>query len=134
VPFAGGPSEQVTRDGGFFARLSPDGKTAFYMKSRWSGPLFARPLAAGPERQVLPYVNLFAFIPVNDGIYYIGLRSNAGTFPLQFFEFASGASRTLAMIDGEVDLGLTVSPDRKTILITKSATSGADLMMIENFQ
>ena len=83
---------------------------------------------------MLPYVNLFAFVPVDDGIYYIGLRSNAGTFPLQFFGFASGASRTLAIIDGEVELGLAVSPDRKTILFSKSTISGADLMMIENFQ
>jgi hypothetical protein len=32
-----------------------------------------------------------------------------------------------------VSQGLAVSPDQKTILFTKSATSGADLMMIENF-
>jgi hypothetical protein len=31
-------------------------------------------------------------------------------------------------------LGLTVSPDRKTFLFSRSAVSGSDLMLIENFR
>jgi len=40
----------------------------------------------------------------------------------------------LANIDGAVNQGLSVSPDQKTILFSNSVSSGADLMMIENFQ
>jgi hypothetical protein len=79
APFARGPSEQVTADGAWFGYLSPDGKTIFYIKSRWGGPLFAKPLPSGPERQVLTYVNNFAYVPAEDGIYYIGpLLSKTG--------------------------------------------------------
>jgi hypothetical protein len=53
---------------------------------------------------------------------------------LQFFEFSNNTSRLLAEIEGAVSYGLAVSPDRQTILFSKSASSGANLMMIENFQ
>jgi Tol biopolymer transport system component len=134
APFAGGPSEQITSGGGWAGSISPDGKTVFYLKAAWSGPLFAKEISGGPEWQVLPYVNLFSFVPVEDGIYYIGQRGNDARYPLQFFQFSSNRSRLLTAIDGQVELGLAVSPDRKTILFSKSSTTGADLMMIENFQ
>jgi Tol biopolymer transport system component len=134
APFAGGPSEQITTDGGWAGSISPDGKTVFYLKAAWSGPLFAKSISGGPERQVLPYVNLFSFVPVEDGVYYIGQRRDDARFPLQFFQFSNNRGRLLTSIDGRVELGLAVSPDRKTVLFSKSSTTGADLMMIENFQ
>jgi hypothetical protein len=75
---------------------------------------------------------------VADGIYYIGHRSDEGYYPLEFFQFSSAASRLLTKIESNsaVDTvgGLSVSPDRKTILFSRSVSAGADLMMIENFQ
>lgn len=106
----------------------------FYLKAAWSGPLFAKAISGGPERQVLPYVNLFSYVPVEDGIYYIGQRGDDARFPLQFFPFSNNRPRLLTSIDGQVELGLAVSRDRKTILFSKSSTTGADLMMIENLQ
>jgi Tol biopolymer transport system component len=69
VPFAGGPPEQVTANGGNTAFESADGKTLLYTKAV-SSPLFAQPLSGGPERQVLPWVSFKAFVPAEDGIYY----------------------------------------------------------------
>jgi hypothetical protein len=71
---------------------------------------------------------------VADGIYYIGRRTEGKYYPLAFFRFSDHTSRLLANIDGTVYQGLSVSPDQKTILFSKSVSSGADLMMIENFQ
>ena len=133
VRFAGGPSEQVTRNGGHTAYGSVDDKTLFYTKAP-SSPLFAQPLSGGPERQVLPWVQFKAFVPLEDGIYYIGRPGEDRKYPLQFLQFSSNTSRLLAQIEGFVFLGLSVSPDRQTILFSKSVSSGANLMMIENFQ
>jgi hypothetical protein len=99
-----------------------------------SSPLFARPLSGGAERQLLDWVSRRGFVPVDDGIYYIGGRSNNGQFALQFFQFSSRTSRQLTNLDGVIGLGLSVSPDRAAILFTKTAKSGDNLMMIENFQ
>jgi hypothetical protein len=42
--------------------------------------------------------------------------------------------RLLAKIGSHVVEGFSVSPDRKTILFSRSATYGNNLMMIENLQ
>jgi len=134
VPFAGGPQEQVTRNGGYTAYESVDGQTLFYTKGRGdSEPLFARLLSGGAERQLPPSIYLKSLFPVAEGIYYIGPRSGE-YYPLELFQFSSNSSRLLAKIGGYVSEGLSVSPDRKTILFSRSVNNGAHLMMIENFQ
>ncbi len=137
VPFAGGPGEQVTRNGGWTAYESIDGQTLFYTKlPLGSVPVFARLLSGGAERQVLPSISGRMFAPVAEGIYYIG-PSNGEYYPLEFFQFSSHSSRLLAKVGGYVgNIGgsLSVSPDRKTILFSQSVSNDAHLMMIENFQ
>jgi len=133
MPFAGGAPQQVTGEGGYAGYESPDGASLFYTKAM-SSPLFARPLSGGAERQLPAWVTRKAFVPVDDGIYYIGRRNQNGQFPLQFFQFSSQSSKVLTNIDGVIYDGLSVSPDRTAILFTKTVASGANLMMIENFQ
>jgi hypothetical protein len=82
---------------------------------------------------VLPSIYVKSFFPVAEGIYYIGPWSGE-YYPLQFFQFSSNSSRLLAKIGRWVGEGLSVSPDRKTILFSRSVTNGAHLMMIENLQ
>jgi WD40 repeat protein len=133
MPVAGGVAEQVTRNGGREAHESADGTTLFYTKSIVS-PLFARPLSGGVERQLLAGVLGRSFVPVDDGIYYIGGPSDKGQYALQFFQFSSQTRRVLTNIDGVVYPGLSVSPDRTAILFSKTVKFGANLMMIDNFQ
>jgi hypothetical protein len=135
LPFAGGPQEQVTRNGGYAAFESVDGQTLFYTR-QISGPLFAKPLFSSAEHQVLPIIVNKAFFPVAGGIYYIGYigrRHDEPYFSLEFLRFSDNTRRLIANIDGVPYQGLSVSPDEKTILFSKSASHGADLMMIENF-
>ena len=133
VLFAGGTPERLTANGGYSAFESVDGKTLFYIKAA-SSPLFAKPLSGGPERQVLPWVGYRALAIVEDGIYYIGRRGDDRKNPLEFFQFSNNTSRVLTEIEGYTDYGLSVSPDRQTILFSKSVANGSNLMMIENFQ
>jgi eukaryotic-like serine/threonine-protein kinase len=133
APFAGGAPARVTTNGGGPALESTDGKTVLYMKSPVSSPLFAQPTPGGPERQVLSWVEHRAFLPVEGGIYYIGRKGDDGKYPLAFYDFSNSASRLLTKIEGLVMFGLTVSPDRQTILFSKSVSDGSNLMMIEDF-
>jgi Tol biopolymer transport system component len=128
-----GTPQQVTGNGGRAALESTDGRAVFYMKSD-RGPLFIRSLDGGPEREVLDYVSERAFAVFADGIYYIGRPAPDRQYPIQFYAFSTGASRLLLQVEGPVQQGLSLSPDRKTILFSKSATAGTDLMMIENFR
>ncbi len=137
IPAAGGEAVQVTDNGGYTAFESWDAKTLYctkYTGSMSSGPLFAKPLAGGPERQILDSVVSRAFFPVEGGIYHIAQADKDGAYPLQFFDFATGRSRVLTRIEGQPNLGLTVSPDRKTALFTVGKPINYDLMLIENFR
>lgn len=112
---------------------STDGRTLFYLKSE-EGPLFARLINAGEERQILEYVTYRAFTVVEEGIYFIGRRGPDNLFPVQFYEFATGKSRLLFKTQGPIQQGLSVSKDRKTILFSRSADAGSDLMLVDHFR
>jgi Tol biopolymer transport system component len=130
---AGGAAEQVTRNGGFIAFESTDGKTLFYTKAQDS-PIFATPVNGGPERQIVDYSVLRALAVVDEGIYYIGRRGEDGRNPLQLYEFSAGKSREIVRLDRVTQYGITVTPDRKTFLFSREMSSGADLMLVENFR
>jgi Tol biopolymer transport system component/DNA-binding winged helix-turn-helix (wHTH) protein len=135
VPLDGGAAQQMTGNGGSVAFESTDGRTLFYTKfdtKNWA--IFARPLDGGPERQVLDDIVLGAFAVFEDGIYHIGRPGPDKQYPIQFYKFSTGTSSLLIKVAGPLQGGLSVSPDRKTILFGKSASAGADLMMIENFR
>lgn len=83
---------------------------------------------------MLDWIHNRAFVPVRDGIYYIGRRNEKGQYPLEFFRFSSQKSDVITNIDGHVSMGLSVSPDGGTVLFTKAVAYGTNLMMIENFQ
>ena len=133
MPSSGGQAEQLTDNGGSTAFESVDGRTLYYTKGM-NTPLFARPLAGGPERQVLDVVGYSRdFAVFEDGIYYGG-RSEKDQTTIFFHDFSSAKSRLITRVEGGVYQGFAVSPDRKTILFSTNTASGSDLMLIENFR
>jgi Tol biopolymer transport system component len=135
VPAAGGDVVQVTDEGGFTNVESFDGRTLYYVKGRTSPqPLFARPLAGGAERQVVDQIYSRFFALAEDGLYYFAPPDAAGVFALRHLDVSRGKTRDVAPIDATPYLGLTVSPDRKTILCTLMKQRNDDLILIENFR
>jgi hypothetical protein len=90
------------------------------------------PASGGIAVKVLEGVVLASFAVIEGGIYYIDRPS--GEAPLQYFDFATRRSRTVARNLGNVGLGLTASPDGRTILYSRIDSSVDDLMMVENFR
>ena len=147
IPAAGGDAIRITDNGGNVAvescnnaLESPDGKTLYYRKLIvGSGVLFARPVAGGPERQVLDSMppNILQYFPVEDGIYYVARPDQKLplAFELRFLNLATAKHETLSRFGARSGTGLTVSPDRKTILYSGTRPSaGDDLMLIRNFR
>ena len=66
------------------------------------------------------------------GIYYIDQPS--GEVRLQFFDFATNSAMTVSRNLGEIRIGLTASPDGRTILYSRIDARGDDLMLVENFR
>jgi eukaryotic-like serine/threonine-protein kinase len=134
VPAAGGGGEQVTRNGGYIALTSVDGTMLYYTKTEFGlEGLFAKRLPDGGELLLIrERIGWRGFAVFSEGIYYLGAA--AQQFKVRFYEFATQRTRTLAEVEGPLQLGLSVSPDRKSFLLSKVVFSGSDLMLIENFR
>ena len=134
APFAGGEAEPVTADGGGDPFVSKDG-TLFYTKT--TGDLVAKPLAGGAEQRLTDGVGSRQLAVVDDGIYYWGRRASAADpFRLLFYDLSSRTSREVARVTtASTSMGLTVSPDRQSVLfVASSGRGGQDLMLIEHFR
>ncbi len=139
VAAEGGPAQRVTYDGGYVAQESVDARTLYYTKTGdlTGGPLFARSVNGASngatEKQLLDSVIGRALAVFADGIYYL-----ASTGPqkqeIRCYEFATGRSRAVSPIEGELGVGFSVSPDRKTFLFMRLASPGSDLMLIDGMQ
>jgi hypothetical protein len=137
MPATGGDAEQMTHDGGANPYESPDGRTLYYTRDLFStGPLFARPLEGGAERTILEAVHWWSYVPVDDGIYYIAEPAPAtpNVYEVRFLAFASGTSRLINRFEAQLVQGLSVSPDRRSILFCSLTSWNDDLMLVEAFR
>jgi Tol biopolymer transport system component len=151
IPRDGGGPERITRNGGFVAFESADGKALFYtLSDAGTEGLFTKPLPAGEETQLISEgIGERGFAVFPDGIYYLHSRevnrmpedsflapfqSSRKAYELRFYAFATRRIQTVELIDGPLHLGLAISPDRRTYLFTKVIDSGSDLMLIEHFR
>jgi len=134
IPAGGGPEIQVTRNGGYTAFESPDGKAIYYTLSDGGEEgLYAKLLPDGEETQLVkesvPWRSLAVFA---DGVYYLHAQDQ-DHYEIRFCEFVGGRTHVVAEIDGPLWYGLAVSPDRKSFLFTKQVPE-QDLMLLENFR
>jgi Tol biopolymer transport system component len=126
MPSQGGEAVPVTHNGGFGAWESPDGEYLYY-HGYTNREIWRVPVSGGTATKILPDATR-PIVLFQDGIYY---RSGGA---IHFFDFATNRSTDLMRNIGPTVPGLTVSPDRRTILYTRVDSTGADLMLVENFK
>ncbi len=140
VSVGGGEAIQVTQDGGFWAFESTDGKFVYYTRdNQVRASLWKVPVGGGEETQVLESVLAFNFSVTPQGIYFIQAPDTdelGRSFLIRFFDFATGHATTIHSLPPGVgaDMGLTVSPDGRSVLYTQLDQSQSDLMLVENFR
>ena len=145
IPASGGEAVPVTNGIAFEPFESPDRAYIYYVETRdRPSPLWRLPVSGGPPVKVLEGVVLFNFVVLKGGIYYIdrpsgegGIREvdrPSGETRLQYFDFATRRSTTVARNLGNVFIGLTASADGRTVLYTRVDSSTDDLMLVENFR
>jgi Tol biopolymer transport system component len=114
---------------------SPDGKSVYYAKSIGNTSLWRVPVGGNDERQVLESVRWLGFTVTKRGIYFVPKQHPDGSSSIQFLDFATRASSTIAQIEKPFSsFSLAVSPDERYILYTQTDQAGSDLMLIENFR
>jgi serine/threonine protein kinase len=128
--------ERITRDGALFHVLSADGGSLFYTKTEGTSPLFQLPIDGGPERQVDDCVMSRALGVAREYVYFIGCDPRQPDVPVTKMKVATGERRVVGRLErgSGLFMGLTVSPDERTILFARSVAQASDLMMIEGFR
>ena len=112
--------------------LSPDGRFLFARGWPNEEEVWRMPAGGGPAEVVLSSVSSRWCVGPS-GLYFFGPPSPDGRSSLFRYEFDSGHTRRLAVVDDSVGRGLTVSPDEKTVLFAKTDRREADLLMLESF-
>jgi len=145
IPASGGDAVPLTESVGMNPLESPDGAYIYYVETRdRPSPLWRLPASGGIPEKVLEGVVLFNFVVLKGGIYYIDRPSGeggirmidrpAGETRLQYFDFGTRRSATVARNLGNVFIGLTATQDGRTILYSRVDSSVDDLMLVENFR
>jgi Tol biopolymer transport system component/DNA-binding winged helix-turn-helix (wHTH) protein len=144
-PTLGGAAVQVTPNAGTLAIESPDGRDLYYLEAAdRPSSLWRLPLAGGQPVKVVDGIVLGNFDVIDGGIYYIDrVSGEAGVFfsdrprseaRLQYFDFATRRSTTVAHNLGTVGFGLSASRDGRTILYSRIDSSIDELMLVDNFR
>jgi Tol biopolymer transport system component len=131
LPIEGGEPVQVSKGGGTVAFESPDGESVYFLK----GPdLWRMPAAGGEEERVVGPVYHRGYAVVGRGIYFVAEMDASGRRSIRFLSFATGETAIVATTDRPLGLGLTASPDGRSILYSQRDDEGTDLMLVENFR
>jgi Tol biopolymer transport system component len=132
VPAGGGTAVQVTREGGFAAVESPDGRFVYYLK-RPQPALWRVPVGGGEEQWVRDLLG-GPFELVESGVYFIGGAGPSGRALLQLLSFADSGVRPVAEVDRQQINAFAVSPDGRTLLYSRTESRGIDLMLVDDFR
>ena len=134
VASSGSEPEQVTRDRGASPDISPDGRWLYYIKDAPTQSLWRRPLEGGAEMMLAPSLYRYNFAPTGDGVYFVRPIGNGTTASVVYLDMATQRTTEVFTMDKPPDLGLSVSPDGKSLFFAQLDYSGQDLMVVEGFK
>lgn len=133
---------QLTKEGGFHPRLSPDGKFLYYLQSRELGGLRRMPLEGGREEVLVQETRSRNYVVLKDGIYFldqtrkppIGTRGRVAEG--MFFRFASGKYESLGYFTPRQvnPFGIVTAADGKTVYFSMLDDYGSSIMLAEHFR
>jgi Tol biopolymer transport system component/serine/threonine protein kinase len=139
APDGGGPAVQVTRRGGFYPVVSPDGRDLYYAKTSGRSTIWRVPTEDGVESEVVsePLSHHQDFAVSEKGLYYATARQQVRgeVYTIHFLEFETGEVTELYSRAGPFGhMRLTVSPDEQWILFGEWPVGTSELMLVENFR
>ncbi len=133
VPTEGGPPVQVTTDKGFAAMESPDGATLYFTRYFEPG-LWARPVEGGPVRLVtdrLSALDWGNWAATEAGLFWVD-RTEAEARVLRLDPETETLSVAFDASNVPLrEVGLTATPDGRTLVVARTERIESDLVLIE---
>jgi Tol biopolymer transport system component len=138
MPPDGGRAVQVTRNGGFDAAESWDGRYLYYSKDLRSG-VWRMPLTGGEEMAIVSGPLSFkGWALAREGIYFAeatSLGAQSLAYTIRYLDFESGQVAELFRKEGPFRYqSLAVSSDERWILQAEAPSQQSELMLVENFR
>jgi dipeptidyl aminopeptidase/acylaminoacyl peptidase len=133
---------QVTKDGGFDALESFDGKFLYFAKGRGKPGLWRKELAGGfesPEQPVLPSMQDWGWWALGKtGVFYLEApQKSNGTVDVKYLNFTSGNILEIGRLRKSPWLWnpvVTVSPDERFLVYEQPEQIGSNIVLVENFR
>ena len=143
-PALGGPAMQVTRDGAYVSRESPDGKWLYFSNpnteaifrlplSKSGFPIWsAKELVVGPPHHMQPE----GWTLTRDEVIFIDRTTEGHSPAIRAYNPKTQKTRLILPLNelslDRSDTGLSVSPDSKWILYLQVDRSGSNVMVAES--
>ena len=138
APADGGPAIQVTKNGGFAAFESPDGRQLYYTKYDAAG-IWTVPVDGGDERLVhdLPPTGYWGYWDIGrQGLYFVNPEAKPRP-AIELLDLATRRVTRIAELERQPIRGtpaLSVSRDERSILYSQWEQGGSDIMLVEGFR
>jgi len=134
APTPGGSPVQVTKNGGYSAFESADGRTIYYSKQSWGDhiSLWRMPAGGGQERLIVKLVHMRNFDVAYHGLYFVTGAARP-PFALRFLDFGTESVTDLFTLPQQLYSTISVSPDEKWLIYATVDQDGSDLMLVEDF-
>ena len=128
MPAAGGDMAAVTETAARNPRLSPDGRYVYYVTIGKTTALWQMATSGGPPVPLADDVHhVIGIDAVPDGVYYVAAPGSDGEDPIRFVEAASRQKKQIASVAGPIGWGLSVAPDRRSLLFVRNVPGTFDL-------
>jgi len=144
IPARGGELVQVTNNTGTLAIESYDGDLYYVDATDRPGSLWRLAAAGGPVDKIVSGIILGNFDVAEGGVYYIDRVSGeasgfstdrpGGETRLQYFDFSTQQSTTVAVNLGIVGFGLSVTRDGREVFYSRVDSSLDELMVVDDFR
>jgi Tol biopolymer transport system component len=134
VPVSGGDARQVTREGGYYAVETPDGKELLYSLHSDPGPLRKLSFESGKDVELAALVWPLCFAAIADGVAFIPADIRPGETVIRHLNLRTGRQSTIAKLANMISAGITVSPDEKTLLFSQRDQIGSDLALVNGLK
>jgi eukaryotic-like serine/threonine-protein kinase len=135
MPAAGGPASQVTRQGGVHAIESRDGFLYYSKDVESPTSIWRVPVDGGTEVPVVDgLIYSLNFAVGARGLYFIALNDTPDRPSLEFLDFRTLQRSTLARLDKPFSVGMTLSPDERSLVFPLVDSAGSNLMLVDKFR
>ena len=145
IPASGGKADRVTPNAGALAIESVDGRDLYYVEAGdRPSPIWRMPVGGGTPVKVVDGVLFTSFDVLEHGLYYLDRASGetgafyterpGGETRLQYLDFGTGRSITIASNLGTVGPGVSATRDGRMIFFTRVDSAVDELMLVENFR